>query len=386
MGVRSAGWKGRVTAGGTVLAVSACLLLSLGAQADDRAMERPGFALITRDGSGSVGRYSSVAIGADGLGLISYYDETNGDLKVAHCSNPACTSATISTLDDKGNVGLYTSLAIGADDLGLITYYDQTNGDLKVAHCADVACTAATLTALDRHGDVGQYTSVTIGTDGLPLITYYDVTKGDLKAAHCSDVVCRTATITTLTFLQAEEDVGRFTSVTIAGGQPLISYYDVTDQYLKSALCPDIACTEPTLTTTPDKTGNVGRYSSIVMGMDARPLIGYYDETNGDLKVIHCTEVLCITGTRTVLDGDGDVGQSTSITIGADGLGFISYYDKTNGDLKVAHCADTTCTTARIKTVDQAGDVGQDTSVTIGTDGFPLITYYDVTNGDLKVA
>jgi len=29
----------------------------------------------------------SITIGADGLGLISYYDVTNADLKVAHLSN-----------------------------------------------------------------------------------------------------------------------------------------------------------------------------------------------------------------------------------------------------------------------------------------------------------
>ncbi|HET9317533.1 MAG TPA: hypothetical protein VFQ51_18215, partial [Vicinamibacteria bacterium] len=39
------------------------------------------------DSSGYVGAYSSVAIGTDGLGLISYYDATNSALKVAHCSN-----------------------------------------------------------------------------------------------------------------------------------------------------------------------------------------------------------------------------------------------------------------------------------------------------------
>jgi len=32
-----------------------------------------------------------VTIGADGLGLISYYDVGNGNLKVAHCANAFCT-------------------------------------------------------------------------------------------------------------------------------------------------------------------------------------------------------------------------------------------------------------------------------------------------------
>jgi hypothetical protein len=42
------------------------------------------------DRPGNVGQYSSVTIGTDSLALISYYDATNGDLKVAHCSNLFC--------------------------------------------------------------------------------------------------------------------------------------------------------------------------------------------------------------------------------------------------------------------------------------------------------
>src|SRR4029077_5620563 len=363
------------------------LIFSVGA--DDTALERPGFALTTLDGSGNVGQYSSVTTGTDGLALISYYDASNGDLKVAHCSNVSCAAATLTTVDSAGSVGQYSSVAIGIDGLALISYYDASNGDLKVAHCSDLACTSATRTTLQSEDNVGLFTSVTIGTDGLGLISYYDATNGDLKVAHCSDLACTTATRTTLTFLQSEGNVGQFPSVTITGGHGLISYYDSTDQVLTLALCPDLACTTPTVTNTPDRTGNVGQYSSVAIGTDGLALISYYDATNGDLKVAHCFDTansICTNATRTTLQSEGNVGQFTAMAIGTDGLAIISYYDVTNGDLKVAHCSDVACTSATIATPDSAGSVGQYSSVTIGTDGLPLISYYDVTNGDLKVA
>jgi len=74
-----------------------------------------------------VGLDASATIGADGLGLISYLDSTNKDLKVAHCSDTNCTSATITTLDSIGSSISPTSITIGADGLGLISYYDAAN-------------------------------------------------------------------------------------------------------------------------------------------------------------------------------------------------------------------------------------------------------------------
>ena len=48
----------------------------------------------TVDSDETVGDYTSVAIGADGLGLISYIGDGpdgNGDLKVLHCGNVLCS-------------------------------------------------------------------------------------------------------------------------------------------------------------------------------------------------------------------------------------------------------------------------------------------------------
>ncbi len=132
-----------------------------------------------------VGQHTSITIGRDGLGLISYYD-TIGALKVAHCSNIDCTEATITPIEFTALFAYYTSITIGADGFGLISYYDASNKDLKVAHCANIECTTvAAITPLDTDGDVGQYTSITIGADGLGLISYFDATSGNLKVAHC---------------------------------------------------------------------------------------------------------------------------------------------------------------------------------------------------------
>jgi hypothetical protein len=68
---------------------------------------------------------------------------------VAHCENPACTTATISTLE-WGNVGYYASATIGGDGLGLIAYYDSDNRTLKIAHCSNLACTSSTISTIDN--------------------------------------------------------------------------------------------------------------------------------------------------------------------------------------------------------------------------------------------
>ena len=111
---------------------------------------------------------------------------------MAHCTTANCSSVGLTTLDSAGSVGSYTSVAIGADGFPVISYYDANNNrDLKVAHCTDVACTSTVdVTTLDSDGSVGLLTSVAIGTDGFPVISYYDAGNSDLKVAHCRAVGC----------------------------------------------------------------------------------------------------------------------------------------------------------------------------------------------------
>lgn len=105
------------------------------------------------------------------------------------CSNTTCSAATTTTLDGSGAyLGRDTSITIGTDGLGLVTYTDDAN-PVKVAHCSDIACSAATVSTLDP-SNYFNYTSVTIGADGLGLVAYTDIYNGSLRVAHCSNVLC----------------------------------------------------------------------------------------------------------------------------------------------------------------------------------------------------
>jgi hypothetical protein len=390
--------SGACPVGSTVRAINPDGSVVCQAGALNRAIAPTGNANATLDSAGDVGLYTSVTIGTDGLGLISYYDATNGDLKVAHCNNLACTSATVNTPDSAGDVGLYTSVTIGFHGLPLISYYDATNGDLKAAHCSDLACTSAIVSTV-RNGpnDDGLYTSVAIGADGLPLISYCSkYPAAAVWVAHCGDPAC--------TFADSFEDVmsnlgtnGGYTSLAIgADGLPLISFYHQTARggIYWVAHCGDPYCTpdHPIILTELDEEEhmNVGRSTSLTIGADKLGLISYWrvrydphtDKYYARLQTARCDDWACTSATvltRDTIEYDEapmGVVYDSSVTIGANGSSIVSYYDSSS--LKVYQGV--------TNTLDSTGDVGLYTSITVGADGLPLISYYDATRGDLKVA
>ena len=255
----------------------------------------------TLDSVGAIGGESSITVGSDGLGLISYFDASdpvNPILKVAHCSDRLCSDATVSTITrlvgKRFDNPMASSVAVGSDGLGLISFLDGAG--LRVAHCDDIKCSSATTTTLDGWSGFrrGSDTSIMIGADGLGLVTYHyrrlgtadAMPLGNLRVAHCSDIRCGSGTITTLD----------------SGG------------------------------------GDVGLYNSVALGPDGFAMISYSGEAG--LKLASCLSESCTTSKTVVVDSwtGFPKGGDTSLAIRADGLVLIIYRQPGDGTLRMAHC------------------------------------------------
>ncbi len=248
------------------------------------------------DPANQVGRYTSIAIGNDGRPVISYRDDTSASLKVAKCANAACTgSATITTIDNPTNqVGAFSSIAVGQDGLPVISYYDASAFRLKVAKCTNASCTGATISFVPYSGNNnGQYSSIAVDVSGAPVISYHVLNAGALEVTKCLNLDCSDAV-----FAQVDNpvnSVGSHTSLALPeDGKPVISYYDATAQALKVAKCANASCSgTSTVTTIDDSAYNVGQPTAIAIGADGFPVIAYRDVTNEDVKIAKCGTRSC---------------------------------------------------------------------------------------------
>ena len=136
-----------------------------------------GFIITTVDNSGNGVEGLSMALNGDGFPVISYRDMVDQDLKLAVCSNAACTTRTITIVDNNGDVGMSNSLALNSNNYPVISYLVYApNFDLKMAICGDVKCKSKTLTRVDSDGMVGDGSSLALNSNDFPVISYWDYT------------------------------------------------------------------------------------------------------------------------------------------------------------------------------------------------------------------
>lgn len=344
--------------------------------------------ILTPDAATSIGRYTSIVLDSNGKPVVSYYDEANSALKVLHCGNTTCsTGNTIATPDSVGIVGQYTAVTVDNKNFPVVSYYDATNGVLKVLHCGNAGCTAGnSIVKPDLNSSNGVQSSVKMNAAGNPVIAYFDFTHKSLKILTCGNTNCSVGN--TIITADAASDVGRYPSLVFdSSGKPAVSYLDLTNGNLKVLRCGNATCSAGNTIAAISGNGIVGYFASLVLDASNNPAVSYYDKAKGKLNILRCGNATCTSG-NTIIAPDaalGNVGLYTSLKLDANGNPVVSYFDASNGDLKVLHCGSATCNPNSAVVVDASSKVGRYSAIKIDANGNPIVSYWDETNGDLKL-
>ncbi|MBI4091045.1 MAG: hypothetical protein HY422_03400, partial [Candidatus Komeilibacteria bacterium] len=172
-----------------------------------------GFGGICMGDSTIQGEYSSIAIPADNLPVVSFRGgPSTGWLGVVKCSLHDCSDAvgsgsnTITTIGAVQSVGSWTSIAIAPDNgYPVIIHQDATDFDLEFVKCGNAACSSGNQqTTIFSSGSLGTHGSIAIGNDGYPVMSFY---AGDAYPAYpafdrfnlaffkCNDALCSNAPV-----------------------------------------------------------------------------------------------------------------------------------------------------------------------------------------------
>ena len=127
---------------------------------------------------GVVGAHPSLKLDEVGRPHISYFDESNLDLK--HAWNLGA-GWQIEVVAAEGSVGEFNSLALSNQGEPCIAYYDQSEVTVRYAVGNEPGWN---ITPVETSRVVGYYPDLALDTAGFPHVSYYDSTFGDLMHAY----------------------------------------------------------------------------------------------------------------------------------------------------------------------------------------------------------
>lgn len=301
--------------------------------------------------SGVNGISSDIVIDSNNYPVIAYYDNTNGDLVVVHCNDKNCSGQdeSIEYPDIESTTGNYPSIQLDSSGYPVIAYYDASTSALNLLHCGDANCSSGnTITTIDSTNVVGLYPELVLDSNDYPAITYYDSTNTDLKFVHCNDVNCSGGDDTPVVIDGSGFVAGngfRSNSITLdQNDYPVIAYYDNTNTDLKFVHCNDINCSGGDDTpTTLDSTGDVGHFGlNIYLNANGHPIIGYEDYTNHKPKLLNCNDANCSGGNDIPITIEESSFYYPSFRLDNNGLP-VFFYSYGSVYPTVIYCADTTC-------------------------------------------
>lgn len=246
--------------------------------------------------------------------------------------------------------------------------------------------------------DHGQWLSMGVAPDGRLVTSYYDRDRGALGFA-IGDT--RTDGEVWWTHERVDGyadsegldpgDVGWHTSLAaVSDGDVWIAYYNQQNGNLRAALRHSGTWTIENVDNGTGITPDVGRWASIALDADNRPVIAYQDTANGALKVAHRNDAGEWSSEVAFQGEDGTDAQGARIAANAgshasllihEGTEYIAFHDGARGTLDLVEGF----AGAYAHTSVESGGVGQWPS--LWTDGTTLLlAFHDMTNQDLKLS
>jgi hypothetical protein len=309
------------------------------------------------DTTAPVGAEPSIAIGSDGLPIIAHEEAraVGSTLRLTHCSDVTCANGSVSTSLAgflQASLGIRPSLAIGSDGLPIVSHSESTpaGARLWVTHCANPVCTSmdSTVQIDDISTDVGSYGSaIAIGNDGLPVVSYHQgASAGALRVTHCGNRTCSAGNVST-TVDDPADDVGHESAIRIgADGLPVIGHGDVTAGALRVTHCGNATCSAGNVSTTVDAPPvAAGVRPALAIGADGLPVLSHLYPLNaaGAVRVTHCGNPACTGGNVSTVVAADSAAIDTGIAIAPDGLPIVTLLDLRGYALRVVKCGERDC-------------------------------------------
>jgi hypothetical protein len=193
--------------------------------------------LRTIDSTGDRGWFNAIAIAPDGLAFISYVDSGTSQIRIAKCHSTDCASFEHRVVDDTAAVGHQTSVAFTSFGEPLISYSNSNAPPrLRVASCTNPACSSF---IFRTNADIeGYFSSMAMGQDQIPVIASSGGALG-VELTRCRNPICFSSESAA-----ADAQITR-THTRLAIGHdhlPVIVYSDTTSQNLMVAKCGTRTC------------------------------------------------------------------------------------------------------------------------------------------------
>ena len=289
-------------------------------------------------GTGDAGEGIAMVLRSDGRPLIAFIDDTADALRMYSCNDAACTAGVTTTLDAPV-VPSMVDLALRADGRAVVVYRSFGSFNyMRTWHCSNLDCTAG---ASAEHPAIPTGVAIVIRADGRPLLA----AGGNAGAADsprfwdCANAACSSGTLRTTSgviyqgvgAMQLRADGRALLLTSPLGGTPGI------------VACGDVNCTSSTATLLPGCASSSAVDLALRPGGSATAACVRQAEGEYALGLHSCSTTSCSAGSNQPLLPFGRAGRAVAIAVRADDRPVIAYYDDVNGDLRLYVCGSAAC-------------------------------------------